>query len=549
MKRYTVGIDFGSLSGRAVLMNADTGAVLASSVCEYAHAVMSESLPSGRSLERHTALQHPADYLEALQQTVREVCAKAKISPNEIVALGFDFTACTMLSLDAQGMPLCFSEEFRDEPHAYVKLWKDHAAQTEADEINRLAEERGEAWLSIYGGKVSSEWMLPKILKICKEAPKVFDATQRFSEAADWIYQLLTGVEIHSVPFAGYKNLWNAKHGYPNAEFYEVLHPKLKNLIGTKVSETVTPITDRSGKLTKRGSELTGLCEGIAVSVPVLDSHASMPTLGLTNEGALMLILGTSACHVLNSSGEMEIEGICGYVYEGAVPKLYTYEAGQACCGDHFAWFVKNGVPRAYAEEAERLGISIHAYLRQKAKCLKAGESGLLALDWFNGNRSVLSDSDLTGMILGMTLRTKPEEIYRALIEATAYGTKMIVQTFEKSGIAIDRIVASGGIAEKDEMLMQIYADVLNRPIKVSKANYSGAMGSAMYAAVAAEIYEDISQASNVLAVENGITYFPMQENVIVYERLYEEYTTLHDYFGKGKNTVMKHLTAIAKGK
>lgn len=547
MVQYTIGIDFGSLSGRSVLMNAQTGEVLASSVCEYKHAAMSETLPCGKRLELHTALQHPADYIEVLQKTIPDVCQKANIAPEQIIALGFDFTACTMLSLDEQGTPLCFHEEFRCEPHAYGKLWKDHTAQVEADEINRLASLRGEAWLDIYGGKVSSEWMLPKILKICKDAPRVYHATARFSEAADWIYRLLTGIEIHSVPFAGYKNLWNAETGYPDADFYEALHPDLKNLIGTKVSPIVTSITDRSGKLSGEGAALTGLAEGISVSVPVLDSHASMPTLGLTNEGSLMLILGTSACHVLNANKKMNIPGICGYVYSGAVPNLYTYEAGQACCGDHFAWFVQNGVPYTYWEDAKKLGLGIHAYLRQKANLLKAGESGLLALDWFNGNRSVLSDSDLTGMLLGMTLRTKPEEIYRALIEATAYGTKVIVETFAQSGLAIDRIVASGGIAEKDEMLMQIYADVLNRPIAVSCAKSSGALGSAMYAAVAAGIYENISEASRALSVKEEICYTPIQENVRIYDRLYEEYRLLHDYFGKGENNVMKRLSAISK--
>lgn len=547
MSQYTIGIDFGSLSGRAVLMNAHTGEVLASSVCEYAHAVMAEALPCGTPLPLHTALQHPADYIEVLKKTIPAVCEQANVSTDKIVALGFDFTACTMLPLDEQGTPLCFHEEFSREPHAYVKLWKDHTAQAEADEINRLAVLRGEEWLSIYGGKVSSEWMLPKILKICKDAPAVYHATARFSEAADWIYYVLTDMEIHSVPFAGYKNLWNAETGYPCPEFYEALHPELKSLIGTKVSSTVTPITDRSGKLSAQGAALTGLSEGTPVSIPVLDSHASMPTLGLTNEGSLMLILGTSACHVLNSSKKMNIPGICGYVDSGAIPNLYTYEAGQACCGDHFAWVVQNCVSKAYWEDAERLGVGIHAYLRQKAKRLKAGESGLLALDWFNGNRSVLSDSDLTGMILGMTLRTKPEEIYRALIEATAYGTKMIVETFVQSGLKVNRIVASGGIAEKDDMLMQIYADVLNCPITVSCAGYSGALGSAMYAAVAAGLYENIAEASHALSVKEEIRYIPIQENVTIYDRLYEEYRRLHDYFGKGENNVMKRLSAISK--
>ena len=546
MKQYTVGIDFGTLSGRAVLMDAQTGAVLASSVYDYPHAVMAEALPCGTPLPLNTALQHPNDYLDVLRYKVRDVCAQAGVSADEVVGLGFDFTTCTMLPLDEQGEPLCFQENYRSEPHAYVKLWKDHTAQAEANEINQLAERRKEKWLNIYGGKVSSEWMIPKILKIAKDAPQLYRDTALFSEAADWVYRLLTGVEIHSVPFAGYKALWNEESGYPSNDFFAELHPQLSGLIGSKLSATVTPITDRSGRLNRQGAELVGLREGVAVSVPVLDSHASMPALGLTEEGSLMLILGTSTCHVLNSKTKIDIKGICGYVHNGTVPGLYTYEAGQACCGDHFAWFLQNALPKDYADAAEHCGMGIHAYLRQKASRLKVGESGLLALDWFNGNRSVLSDSDLKGMILGMTLRTKPEEIYRALIEATAYGTRMIVEAFEKSGLRIERIVASGGIAEKDEMLMQIYADVLNRPITVSNAKRSASVGSAMYAAVAAGIYDDIHAASSHLADRSGKLYTPIVENVRVYELLYAEYRTLHDYFGKGGNDVMKRLASIA---
>ena len=548
MKYYTIGIDFGTLSGRAVLMDAYNGQVLASAVCEYPHAVMDEVLTCGKRLEPNMALQHPNDYLKVLERTLPEVCRLAGVSKNDVVGLGIDFTGCTMLPVDAQGVPLCLKPQYEKEPHAYVKLWKDHSAQAEADTVTTLAKETNQPWLAMYGGRISSEWMIPKILKICKDAPNIYHNTARFTEAGDWLYRRLTGMERYSVSFAGYKALWNEDNGYPSKEFFSMLHPEMEGIVGTKLSETVVPIDDHAGVLSKEGAALTGLREGIAVATPILDAHASMPALGITEEGTLMLILGTSAVHLAHSPKKIEdVDGICGYVHNAVIPPLYTYEAGQACCGDHFDWFVKNGVPAAYLRDAEQRGMGIHAYLREKANKLRVGESGLLALDWFNGNRSVLSDGNLTGMILGMTLRTKPEEIYRALIEATAYGTRMILETFEKSGIRIDRIIASGGIAEKDAMMMQIYADVINRPITVSDAKYSASCGSAMYAAVAAGLYSDIADAAKHLAPKTGKTYLPINENVAIYDRIYTEYKVLHDYFGKGENDVMKRMAQISK--
>ena len=545
MKQYTIGIDFGSLSGRAVLMNAKTGEIVSSSVYEYPHAVMDEQLPDGTLLPLNTALQHPEDYIGVLTHTVPSILKDADVSPQEVVGIGFDFTASTILPVDEDMCPLCLQERYHSNPHAYVKLWKHNASQPDADHINQVAEERQEDWLQIYGGKISAEWMFPKICQILREAPEVYHDTVRFLEAGDWLSYLLTGRETHSVSFAGFKGLWNKDGGYPSDSFFEAVAPELSNIMGTKVSREVTFVNEIVGRINKNGAELTGLPEGIPVSVPLIDAHASMPALGITDDKTMMLILGTSGVEIVNAKKQKEIKGISGYVYAGVIPPLYTYEAGQACCGDHFDWFVKNAVPSEYVKAAEAEGVNIHQYLRKKAQSLKVGESGLLALDWFNGNRSILSDASLTGMILGITLRTKPEEIYRALIEATAFGNRVIFDTFVEGGIVIDRIVASGGIAEKDPMLVQIYADVLNRPITVSDAKMSASRGSAMYAAVAAGLYPDIVAAAEVLSVKSGKTYTPIPENVSVYDRLYAEYRALHDYFGQGGTDIMKRLRAI----
>ena len=540
--KYVIGIDYGTLSGRTVLVNTETGEEVAEATLAYAHAVMDEKLPSGKKLPANYALQHPNDYLDVLRTTVPSVLKQARVNANEVVGIGIDFTACTVLPIDKEGTPLCMKAEYENEPHAYVKLWKHHAAQSEADEITALAAKRNEPWLPIYGGKISSEWALPKILQVLREAPEIYDNTDRFLEAADWLSLMLTETETHSAAFAGYKGLWNAETGYPNDAFMTALDERLHGIVGTKLSEKVLGMDQIAGTMSARGASLTGLPVGIPVALPMIDAHAAMPALGITGDGDLMMIVGTSTCHILNSTQSKNVEGICGYVKDGVIPGCYTYEAGQAAVGDSFDWFVKNCVPASYTDEAKEKGMNIHKLLREKASRLNAGESGLLALDWFNGNRSILVNANLTGLILGMTLQTKPEEIYRALIEATAYGTRVIVEQYEKNGIEIKSLCAAGGIAQKDGMMMQIYADVLNREIRIAGSTQAGALGSAIYASVAAGIYPDVNTAARRLAKPDLKVYKPNQENHKAYSKLYTEYKKLHDYFGKSENDVMQRL-------
>ena len=541
MSKYVIGIDYGTLSGRCVLVDVNSGDEIAESVLNYAHAVMDECLPNGEKLPSNYALQHPKDYLEVLKTTVPDVLNKANVSSDDVVGIGIDFTACTILPMDKNGTPLCMKEAYKDNKHAYVKLWKHHAAQGDADEINKLASKRGEKWLRIYGGQRSCEWALPKILQVLREAPEIYNDTYRFIEAADWLSLMLTGEETHSASFAGYKGLWNAETGYPSNDFMISLDSRLDGIVGTKLSTNVLGIGKIAGYISEKGAELSGLKAGTPVALPMIDAHAAMPALNITDDGSLMLIVGTSSCHILNSKDGKNVEGICGYVKDGVIPGLYTYDAGQAGAGDIFDWFVKNCVPAIYTQEANEKGISIHKLLREKASKLEVGESGLLALDWWNGNRSVLENSNLTGMILGMTLQTKPEEIYRALIEATAYGLKVIVEQYENSGITINSICAAGGIAQKDEMMMQIYADVLNREIRIAGSTQAGALGSAIYASVAAGIYADVKTAAGKLSKPDIKVYTPVSENAKKYKLLYKEYRILHDYFGK-ENKVMERL-------
>ena len=533
---YTLGLDFGTLSVRALIVNTRDGHAVAEAVSDYAHGVMDSAMPDGTSLPPRFALQHPRDYLDSMKAAIGEALAAAYtaegVTPREIAAMGVDFTACTMLPVDGDGTPLCFDPAFAGEPHAYVKLWKHHGATEEADEITALAAARGEEWLSAYGGTVSCEWMLPKILETLRKAPAVFKAAHRFMEAADWLSLLLTGRETHAAAFAGYKGLWY-EGDYPSEEFLTALEPALGGLVGGKIAPAVDPVGERAGRLTEYGAALTGLPVGTPVALPMIDAHASLPATGMTRSGDLTLILGTSTCHILNSDRLRKIQGVCGYVKDGVIPALYTYEAGQAAVGDSFDWFVKNCVPAGYTEAAKASGLGIHAYLRSLADKKAPGESGVMALDWWNGNRSILMDQTLTGTIVGLTLATKPEDIYRALIESTAFGTRVIVEQMEQGGLSIGRVMAAGGIARKDPMMMQIYADVLNRPIEVSKASQTGALGSAIYAAVAGGVYSSVTEAADRMAAEVERVYIPEAEAVEVYEEMFGKYRELYEYFGK----------------
>ena len=534
------------------MVEVDTGREIATAVTQYRHGVMDEYLPDGvTKLDHDWALQHPQDYLDVLGETIPAVLKETGVDPEDVIGVGIDFTACTMMPIDKEGTPLCLHEEYKSQPHAYVKLWKHHAAQDEANKLNEIARQRNEDFLNLYGGKISSEWLVPKIWQILNEAPNIYARADRFIEAADWIILQLTGEEKRNSCTAGYKAIWHKQKGYPSKDFFKALDPRLENLVEEKLSSDIYPIGAKAGEITQRAADLTGLKPGTAVAVGNVDAHVAVPAVGITEEGKMLMIMGTSICHMLLGTSERIVPGMCGVVEDGIIPGYLGYEAGQSCVGDHFQWFVENCVSAHYMEEARQKGMNIHKYLREKAKKLAVGESGLIALDWWNGNRSVLVDVDLTGLIIGCTLLTKPEEIYRALIEATAYGTRMIIDTFEENGVPIKELYAAGGIAEKDELMMQIYADVTNREIKISASPQTPALGSAMFGAVAAGKdrggYDSIVDAAKAMAKVKDKVYRPIPQNVEAYELLYREYKILHDYFGRGSNDVMKRLKDIKK--
>ncbi|EXX90349.1 ribulokinase [Paenibacillus darwinianus] len=549
-KKYAIGVDYGTQSGRAVLVDLTDGTEIADHVTPYPHHVIDEQLPvSGIKLEHDWALQHPADYIEVLKRSVPAVLGESGIDPADVVAIGIDFTACTMLPIDKEGSPLCFFPEYKDNPHSWVKLWKHHAAQDEANRINEIAAARGEKFLPRYGGKISSEWMIAKVWQILDEAPDIYEQTDQFLEATDWVIFRMTGNVARNSCTAGYKAIWHKRDGYPSNDFFKALDPRLEKLAETKLRGEIVPLGTNAGGLTEEMAAMTGLKPGIAVAVGNVDAHAAVPAVGVTEPGKLVMAMGTSICHMLLGSEEKEVEGMCGVVEDGIIPGYLGYEAGQSAVGDIFEWYVEEAVPAYVKEAAQQDGVSVHEWLEKKASVYKPGQSGLLALDWWNGNRSVLVDTDLTGLLLGCTLLTKPEEIYRALLEATAYGTRKIVDAFHSNGVEVNELYACGGLPQKNRLLMQIYADVTNREIKIAASRQTPALGAAMFAAVAAGSanggYDSIVDAAKKMARVREETFKPIPANVAVYEKLYREYSKLHDYFGRGENDVMKRLKAI----
>ena len=547
MERYTLGLDFGTLDGRAVLVNVKTGEELATAVYSYPDGVIDEVLPDGKTrLGSDWALQNPADYLGVLKCAIPEVLKKSNVSPRDIIGIGIDFTSCTILPIDKEGIPLCMKEEWKSNPHSWVKLWKHHAAEPYANRLREIALKRQEKFIHRYGDKISSEWMLPKIWQVLEETPEIYEATDRFIEAGDWLVLQLTGKEMRSSCNAGYKAIWDKKEGYPSPEFFATLHPRLKNVVEEKLSTDIYPTGSKAGGLKPQMARLTGLKEGTPVAIEIIDAHSAVPATTVTQPGKMVLIMGTSTCHMLLSKEQKLIPGIPGVVEDGILPGFFGYEAGQAAVGDIFDWFVTNCVPASYEREAQKQGINIYRLLEEKVTKLKPTESGLIALDWWNGNRSILNKADLSGLLLGLTLNTKPEDIYRALIEATAFGTRVIIETFEKNGLPIEELYACGGMPHKDRLLMQIYADVTGREIKVASSRQASALGAAMFGAIAAGSeaggYDSIEDAVAHMASLEKKTYLPISENVEVYNQLYAEYRKLHDYFGRGDNQVMERL-------
>jgi len=552
-RKFTIGIDFGAEKAQAILVDVNNGKIAASSGYKYSHGVIRDKLPgSNVELEPDWALQHPGDYINALKRVVPKLLDESKIDPSQVIGIGIDFAGSTVIPTTADGTPLALIDDYKEDPHAWPKFYQHHAAQEKADQLTQIAADRFETFLDRYGGKINAEWFFPKVWEIFDGSSNIYHAADRLIEASDWIVWQLTGVETRNLCAAGFMALWSSSEGFPLETFFGAMDPQLRDVVDEKMKREITPVGEQAGELTETAAKWMKLIPGIPVATGMLDRHAAVPGASVAESGKMALILGKNFSHIVLSNKEYRVPGMCGMVEDGIVPGLIAYEAGQSGSGEHFAWFMKNALPGTYESEARRRKISLFDLMEEKAAALDPAEAGLVALDWWNGNRSILVDSELTGLILGYSLTTKPEEVYRALLEATTFGTRKIFETFLASGVPINEIIVTGGEPVNNNLLMNILANVSRMEIKVADCPYTSALGSAMYAAVAAGQarggYATIQEASKRMSHLKEKTFIPNNNDKKIYNRLYSEYTLLHDYFGYGHNNAMKRLKNLRDG-
>ena len=540
MAKYSIGIDFGTLSARALIANTENGSIIGSAVTyEYPHGVMTELC--GTPLPDGYALQHPQDYIDAIDTLIPTLLKENFLSPDDIVGIGIDFTSCTVLPLDKNGLPLCFRKKFENDPHAYAKLWKHQGANKYADRIERIASKYGDT-LRITGGVLSGEFMIPKLYETYIESPSVYSETEKFINAGDFVASLLVGRYVHSTSFATIKEHYDnaSGAGHPPREFFEEISSGFSDVL-QKLGTELDSVGDSCGTLVPEWAERLGLGTHTAIAVPVIDAHGSFGAVGI-EDGMAVAVLGTSAVMAVLSKQKCYVPGIHSHGYGATATGFMTFEAGIRAMGDLYAWFVENCVPAEYERKAAESNMGIHAYLRSLAETKRVGESGLIALDWWNGNRSVIPNDKLSGMIIGMRLSTRPEDIYRALIESTAFELRRVLENYTSNGVNIKKLVATGGIAAKDPMLMQILCDVLGRKIDCLLESNATSLGAAVWGAAAAGVYPDLAIASARMKLPITGSYYPIAENVEAYEMLYRRYVELYNYFAGGSNTVMEFL-------
>lgn len=529
-RHISIGIDFGTESGRVLLLDIDSGDELAIEEVRYPHGVIDQTLPNSTvRLPADTALQDPSDYLEVIFRGIPAALAAGGVGADEVIGIGVDFTACTVLPVLGDGTPLCQLPEWRAHPFAWVKLWKHHSAQPVADHLNEVAIARGEPFLTRYGGRLSSEWYFPKLIETWLEDRAVYDAMDAFVEATDWIVWQLTGTLVRASSTAGYKACWSRGEGVPSRDFFEAAYPGFpapEEKLGT---EFLAPGAV-AGTLSEEMATRLGLQGDIAVAVGNVDAFVALPAVGVQGPGSFVMVIGTSICDLVIDEREIRMPGITGVVENGFIPGYFGYEAGQAAVGDMLAWFGE-----------ELLGLSStdtswHAALELEAALLSPGATGLVALDWWNGNRTVLGDADLSGSILGLSLATTRAEIYRALLESIAYGTRRIIENFNAHGVMLNEIVACGGIAERSTLTMQLLADVCQLPVVVPALSQIPARGSALLGAVAAgserEGFGDIDAAISKLRPPDARRFSPTVANRATYDQLYKIFRGVHDVLG-----------------
>jgi L-ribulokinase len=542
-----IGIDFGTASARTLLLDLSSGEELALCELAYAHGVIDDTLPeTGEHLPADWALHDPDDYVAALEDGVSNVLGQLPGAAPHVVGIGVDATSCTVLPVTAKGVPLCTLPAWRRRPHAWPKLWKHHAAQHVADRLNEVAAERGEPFLARYGGRISSEWYFPKLIELWLEDREVYDATAAFVEVTDWLVWHLCGHEHRSACPAAYKALWSQAQGVPGAAFFQAAYPGFSHP-EEKLGQVFYPLGSSAGHLRADLARRLRLPENVAVAVGNVDSFVSFPGAGAEGSGTYVMVIGTSICDLVVHPEEIALEGITGVAKDGILPGLYGYEAGQPATGDMLGWFAES---LANAGTAGSVGSRL-GELERGAAALAPAQSGLVALDWWNGNRSVLADADLSGVLAGLTLQTGAADIYRALLESIAFGNKAIMDNFTAGGLELEDIVACGGIAEKSPLLMRLIADVSGLPVRVPASSQVPARGSALFGAVAAgpvaSGFAGAAQAARALQPGTARTYFPDQGATATYEQVYRIFKNLHDTLGRSQAAWLHDLKQLRR--
>jgi len=533
-KRIALGLDFGTESVRGLLVDLK-GVELGSAVAGYKHGQITRTLPSnGQKLPPGFALQHPQDWLDSSAKVVRAALKKAGRTGGDVIGIGVDFTSCTMLPALRDGTPLCMLKGFQNQMYAWPKLWKHHGAITQTKKINRLARQRKEKWLKRYGGIIGLEWFFPKVLETLEEAPQVYDATEVWLEAGDWFVWQLVGTSLplsRSTCQAGYKAMWHAVDGYPSRQFFSALHPKLADVVSQKMPGDPLAPGRSAGELCPAMAKKLGLLSGTAVSAAVIDAHAGVPGAGVAEPSTLVMVLGTSSCHMLNSRVEKVIPGVAGVVEGGILPSYFGYETGQAAVGDAFDW-LRQTTNQSFSS------------LDKQAAALPPGAEGVRCMDWFNGCRTPLMDGSLTGAFTGLSLNHGPQHLYRSLLEASAFGLCWIVELLRAGGVPVRRFVATGGLPHHNPLLVQIYADVLGQRIIVHPSKQGPALGAAILGVLAAGKHASgfASASTAIHAMARAKEDDPHRRAIVVrpnraaaktYAKLYDRYRRLADVLAK----------------
>lgn len=528
--KAALGLDFGTESVRALIVDLK-GNELASSIAKYKHGQITKCLPgTTKPLPPDYAFQHPEDWLTSASRATRKAVKEANLKPKDIIGIGVDFTSCTMLPALNDGTPLCMLKQYSKRPMAWPKLWKHHGAKAQTDRINQVANRRKEPLLKRYGGIIGLEWFFPKALETLEEDPEVYKRTEVFLEAGDWFVWQLIGAEtstlVRSTCQAGYKGMWSAEDGFPSKSFLKAIHPAFKDIVETKMPGTLKAPGEPAGQLSNAFAKKMGLTPGIPISTSIIDAHAGVPGAGAAEPGTLVMVLGTSSCHMLNATENNFVPGVAGIVKGGILPGYYGYETGQAAVGDAFDWLRQTVGHKNFDE------------LSSQAADIPPGAEGVLCMDWMNGCRTPLMDGHLCGAFTGLTLNHTPAHLYRALLEASAFGIQWIVELLQSHDVPVKKFIATGGLPHHNPLVVQVYADVLGKPIQVHPCQYGPALGAAILGAIAAGKsitgFNSTAQAIRAMAApvkgnakRKPITYRPNRKNYKFYQNLYTQYREL----------------------